>query len=457
MKPPPAAPQPPSAPPAAKPEAEGGLQIPSTPPPPSAGFRLGGPKPPAAAAPAPPAGVSKMMGSKLAGDQSATGGSGLRRPPAAPGGGLRVDKPAASPADAPPAPPTPPPPPGGNSVGAAKAEAEPAEAAVDEATSPLENKAEDIESAIKPMLDRLVGELKRSFDYFKAQIINEDIGKIYLCGGGAQLKDLATFLQQKTGIETEVLNPLQKLSVDGVDLGVELGSVFGLGLRVSGYACAVQTNLLPADIAIRKRSLARQRNLGIMGVLGALLAAELAFAGWWVYDLRVTERDDILAKLEELKEVVEKVKTLEATQERLTARKNLIMRLSLERARWLDVLCELNNILAAVTANPGKKVWLQSLGYNTKEACALAGLASDFDVVGELNQRLNESSYYEVEGFPTQSKDATTGMVQFSFALRVTQAPDMEELRRKLEQAAAGGEGAPAEGGGEAAPAEGGA
>ncbi|HNW91459.1 MAG TPA: pilus assembly protein PilM, partial [bacterium] len=272
----PAAPAAPKAP--AAPTAPAAPAAPAAPPtPPAGGFRLGGPKPPAPAAPAAPAGMSKMLGSKLAGDTATTGGAS----------GLRIAKPkSAEPDDS--TPPT-----GGNSVGAAKAEEKAGSGekpkAADDATAPLEDKREEIESAIKPMLDRLVGELKRSFDYYKAQISNEDIKKIYLCGGGAMLKDLAPFLQQKTGIETEVFNPLAKLEVEGVDLGVEAGAVFGLGLRVVDHTCAVAINLLPADIAIRKRSLAKQRNISIMSVLGALLAVEIAFAGYWVYSMRADE------------------------------------------------------------------------------------------------------------------------------------------------------------------------
>lgn len=382
-----------------------------------------------------------MLVSKLAGDQSATGGAGLRigRPkpqeggqPA--GGGLRIGTVKAKEETEPAPPPDGAPPEGGNSLGAAKAEA-PAEAEIpaadgDDATKPLDDKREEIESAIKPMLDRLVGELKRSFDYYKSQISPEDIKKLYLCGGGAQLKDLALFLQQKTGLEVEVLNPLGNLSADGVDLGVELGAALGLGLRVSGYPCAVSINLLPADIAVRKRTMAKQRNITIMGVLGGALALELAFAGYWVYTMRSDELSAVQAKLDGLQAIVKQVEELKKTRQQLEKRRNLIRRLTLDRARWIDVLAELQRILEDPQLSG--PAWCTALTFTSKSDCTFSGKTGDFKTVGELNGLLKKSPYFVIQGFPTPSTDAE-GMVIFTFTLKVTQDPSAEEKRKALE------------------------
>jgi len=403
-----APPKPPSAPaPAASPAVpSGGLTLPpAAPAPPSGGFRLGGGAGAADAAPKVP-GVSKMMGNKISSEMAKS-----EDVPKIRKGMLKTSAE------------TPPPDgsdgPGGNSLGAAKAE----ETESIDAGITLEDRSKDVESAIKPLLDRLVSELKRSFDYYRSQMNGSDVTTIYLCGGGAQMQDLDQFLRQKTGLDIRVLNPLEKFSAEGVDVGPELAVALGLGLRVIDHECPIANNLLPADIAVRKRGLVRQRNLTILGVLGAVVFLELAGAGYMIYNQRVDELDTINNRLNELERVVKQVEELKQVRDELSERKNLIRTLSMERARWLDVLAELNNILALMPED----VWLSSLTFPNKTSGAISGQTGTYEAVGELNAALDASPYFTVEGYPTPTKDSRTGLVKFTFNFLVQQSPFQQE------------------------------
>ena len=61
-------------------------------------------------------------------------------------------------------------------------------------------------SLIRPVLERLAGELQRSLDYFR-QESTLPVKRMFLVGGGSQLKQLDSFLQEKLTL------PVQKLSL----------------------------------------------------------------------------------------------------------------------------------------------------------------------------------------------------------------------------------------------------
>ncbi|HNW93726.1 MAG TPA: hypothetical protein PKM88_12520, partial [bacterium] len=88
-------------------------------------------------------------------------------------------------------------------------------------------------------------------------------------------------------------------------------------------------------------------------------------------------------------------------------------------------------------------IQLTQLSFASKEDCALSGITNDYEVVGKLNTALDSSAYFQVDGFPSPSTDDKDNVL-FTFKLRVTQSPDAEELRKKLE--AAESEAPPADG-----------
>jgi len=60
---------------------------------------------------------------------------------------------------------------------------------------------------MRPVLEKLVTDILRSFDFYKTQTRQQRIEKTYLCGGGAGLKNLPEFLSSSLGVPTVVLNP----------------------------------------------------------------------------------------------------------------------------------------------------------------------------------------------------------------------------------------------------------
>ncbi len=82
-----------------------------------------------------------------------------------------------------------------------------------------------IMSMMRPMLEKLVTEIKRSMDYCERQFEAEPAKKIVLAGGGARLKGLKEYLARE--MELEVLDPLPEIA-EAVGLG--LSSASGLNM-----------------------------------------------------------------------------------------------------------------------------------------------------------------------------------------------------------------------------------
>jgi len=72
--------------------------------------------------------------------------------------------------------------------------------------------------AMTPVLNKLLGEVRRSFDYFETQSRKKTVERIVLSGGTARLKNLNRFLANKLGIPVEHLAPFRNIEIGrGVD------------------------------------------------------------------------------------------------------------------------------------------------------------------------------------------------------------------------------------------------
>jgi len=71
----------------------------------------------------------------------------------------------------------------------------------------------EVAELVKDTVEELASEIRRSFDYFKAQSREPLIHKIILSGGGANLKSFNTYLSNELGVDVSMGNPLQGVNV----------------------------------------------------------------------------------------------------------------------------------------------------------------------------------------------------------------------------------------------------
>ena len=90
---------------------------------------------------------------------------------------------------------------------------------------------------VRPVLERLMAEIGRSFDYYRNQFHLERIDRLFLTGGGANIKNIATYLSETLGLPVEGLNPFDKILFDAKKIEAQLlesrGSAFAIALGIA--------------------------------------------------------------------------------------------------------------------------------------------------------------------------------------------------------------------------------
>jgi type IV pilus assembly protein PilM len=109
------------------------------------------------------------------------------------------------------------------------------------------------------VLNRLVGEINRSFGYFRAQPGGGPVSRVVVTGGGACLRNIIPYLQRQLGVEVRIAQPLAGLAIapgaQEVNERPEQAAVaLGLALRCR-ESVPLEINLIPPRIleAARRR------------------------------------------------------------------------------------------------------------------------------------------------------------------------------------------------------------
>ena len=76
-----------------------------------------------------------------------------------------------------------------------------------------DNSGSEVSEIIQGTVDELASEIRRSFDYFKAQSREPMIHKIILSGGSANLSGFSTYLMNDLGVEVQLGNPLEGINI----------------------------------------------------------------------------------------------------------------------------------------------------------------------------------------------------------------------------------------------------
>ncbi len=92
--------------------------------------------------------------------------------------------------------------------------------------------------AIQNVLTQLVGEIRRSIQFFEGQAGGTTVQKVIIGGGSSRLRNLTPFLESELDIPVELFDPLRSISVGReVDQnvlnahGAQLGAPIGLAIR----------------------------------------------------------------------------------------------------------------------------------------------------------------------------------------------------------------------------------
>ena len=166
---------------------------------------------------------------------------------------------------------------------------------------------------VRPVFERLSAEIGRSLDYYKTQFNEQQIDKLLLTGGGANLKNLVSYLTSQLRLPVEHFNPLSDILFDPRRIDTQflnqMGSLFALAVGAA-LSEPKRIDLLP----VREPFLSKAQFVKSFPVLAPAIAL-LVFLGVALYMNGRTnairrEIDSKKAKLQALDARQEKLKML---------------------------------------------------------------------------------------------------------------------------------------------------
>jgi len=134
---------------------------------------------------------------------------------------------------------------------------------------------EQLAALMRSILENLLAELLRLFDFYKVHLDETGISRVLLVGGGASLKHIQTFLSEGLAMDVELYDPLAHL--EGRTQAMEGGPRLAVALGAA-LAHGQGPDLMPQERkALRLK--AKTRWLVQSSVSGAVLVAGLVYLG----------------------------------------------------------------------------------------------------------------------------------------------------------------------------------
>jgi type IV pilus assembly protein PilM len=91
-----------------------------------------------------------------------------------------------------------------------------------------------VTQVIEVVSDSIAGEIQRSLDFFMATSGEPEMHRIYLTGGTSNLPQLASAIGRRSRVAVEVLQPMERISVEAKEVSQEL-----LRTRVAQFSVAL--------------------------------------------------------------------------------------------------------------------------------------------------------------------------------------------------------------------------
>jgi type IV pilus assembly protein PilM len=102
-----------------------------------------------------------------------------------------------------------------------------------------DDKSSRIFEAITPALNKLLNDVRRSFDYYESTVKRKPVQKILLSGGTSKIKNIDRFLSERLGMPVEINYPFKNININSKNFdfdylranAVHFNVALGLALR----------------------------------------------------------------------------------------------------------------------------------------------------------------------------------------------------------------------------------
>ena len=268
--------------------------------------------------------------------------------------------------------------------------------------------ADRVSKVCRSVATRINAEVSRSINFYRSQQKGGSPVKLYLTGGSALLPQLDQFFMDSLGIEVEFLNPFEVAgvapTVDAAALETDaafLAATTGLAIHAAGVS-RFAINLLPLSLISER---AEKAKVPFIFAGGALLIAALVLVMLGVNrdTASITaQRDEVQAKLENLKNYDKKVTAEQTKLESALAEAEAVRQLLVTRGQAVARLSAVKDSLRG-------GMWIQSWENNAVTIRSWADsvkAAPGKDLGDMLVDSLKKKAAVDPEGVKLSSKQS---------------------------------------------------
>ena len=206
-----------------------------------------------------------------------------------------------------------------------------------------------ISFAMRPQLERLLSEIKHSFDFHENRFKKEEkIRRIYLSGGGARLKGLKEYIADQLGTEVRLLSPFRDMSPTfAIAVGLALGRGKEINLLPEKYRLGLK-------IPLQKYSPVVLACLVFFVLFGIFLNMDVEGNK---YRKELTLKK---AELAGLQSAYTRLVELQETKNKFDTQGTLFPGIVMEQPLWREIFKEISQIIP-------QKITLTGLALKTKD------------------------------------------------------------------------------------------
>ena len=202
-------------------------------------------------------------------------------------------------------------------------------------------------SLTRPVLEKMAAEIKRSLAYFQKTANVQKMDKIYIVGGGANMKHLSLYFKNEIASDVELF-PMQKYFkiapelLQDEDENEALNTIVpACGLIFEGTS---SVNLVPA--ATRGFSMIASYKHAWNLIVGSMLFCMTVLFAYYLYDKKEIEKQLYASEdsLQQLDQQAKQIESFRAFKQQVIRKKELVENLLSSGPHWNGLLAELSRI-----------------------------------------------------------------------------------------------------------------
>jgi len=201
---------------------------------------------------------------------------------------------------------------------------------------------------VRPVMEKLAAEIERSLEYFRNLFNGEKIDRVLLTGGGANLKNMVSYLSKELRLPVDHFNPLKKILFDSKKLDAQILDQMGSSFVIAAGVALPEPKRIEL-LAAQEPFLSKVRAGKLIPVLAPLITL-LIFLGIILYmNGQVTtlqkERDSKLLNVENLDTLQAKLKLLKEKDLQVKEKLSQFPSSMIVTVPYQDILREVSHIL----------------------------------------------------------------------------------------------------------------